>query len=164
MKNIIFDGLSVVILLSLFLVAQSAMAGKSPIDAFPEAEEGEVRYTIVLDEKDRVQELNYKVELIPGKVVETDGVNKFRIGLGLEAVSLQGWGYTYYRVTGRGELLTTMMAVSEEREPVTRFVAGESVTVRYNSLLPIVIYSPDDVEVHYRIWVAGDERKADTDL
>ena len=33
--------------------------------------------------------------------------------------------------------------------------------VRYNSRLPIVLYTPDNVEVRYRLWRAGEVRKLD---
>jgi len=30
--------------------------------------------------------------------------------------------------------------------------------IRYNSRLPVVIYSPEGVEIRYRIWEAGEEQ------
>ncbi|MEC8827133.1 MAG: ecotin family protein, partial [Verrucomicrobiota bacterium] len=40
---------------------------------FPEDQHGQVRHVIVLPEKTREEEVNFQVELIPGKVMETDG-------------------------------------------------------------------------------------------
>ena len=132
----------------------------SPVDAFPQAKDNEVRHVIFLDNKDHGKEDNYKVELIPGKVVKTDGVNISRMGLRLESDNLKGWGYTYYRVVGKELVLSTMMAVPEGSESADTFVAGSSLMVRYNSRLPIVIYSPKGVDIHYRVWMAGDELEA----
>ena len=33
---------------------------------------------------------------------------------------------------------------------------GEGFLIRYNSKLPVVVYVPDEFEVRYRIWTAGD--------
>ena len=34
-------------------------------------------------------------------------------------------------------------------------VGGEPLLVRYNSRLPLVVYTPADVQVRYRIWSAA---------
>jgi ecotin len=39
-------------------------------------------------------------------------------------------------------------------------LAGEPYLIRYNSRLPIVVYVPEGVEVHYRVWQAGQEIEA----
>lgn len=130
--------------------------GSPAIDAFPQAKEGEVRHVIYLNDKERGEEENFKVELIPGKQTKADGVNVGRVGLFLEPVGLKGWGYTYYKVSGKDHVLTTLMAVPAGTEAVKRFVAGKSLMVRYNSRLPIVIYSKQGVEVHYRLWAGGE--------
>jgi len=130
--------------------------GSPAIEAFPQAKDGEVRHVIYLNDKERGEEENFKVELIPGKQAKTDGVNAARVGLFLEPVNLKGWGYTYYQVQGKDLVLTTMMAVPAGTEPVERFVAGKSLMVRYNSRLPIVIYSPQGVDVRYRLWTGGE--------
>ncbi len=133
-----------------------AGTGSPAIEAFPQAKDGEVRHVIYLNDKVRGEEENFKVELIPGKVTKTDGVNAVRVGLFLEPVNLKGWGYTYYHVSGKDLVLSTMMAVPEGTESVERFVAGQSLMVRYNSRLPIVIYSPQGVDVRYRLWTGGE--------
>lgn len=131
-------------------------SGSPAIEAFPQAKDGEVRHVIYLNDKERGEDENFKVELIPGKQAKTDGVNAARVGLFLEPINLKGWGYTYYQVGGKDLVLTTMMAVPAGAEPVERFVSGKSLMVRYNSRLPIVIYSPQGVDIRYRIWTAGE--------
>ena len=44
------------------------------------------------------------------------------------------------------------MAAPEGNKSVNTWVMGQSMTIRYNSRLPIVIYAPEGYEVAYRIW------------
>ena len=143
-------------LLFILSIGFCVAGGGAPIDAFPPAAEGQVRHVLNLEDKVRGKEDNFQVELIPGKVVMTDGVNVSRVALSLEPVNLKGWGYTYYKVSGNDHVLTTMMAVPEGTPAVEDFVAGKSLMVRYNSRLPLVIYSPEGIEIRYRIWTAGE--------
>lgn len=153
------------IIIFLFFIGGAVCgAAQSPLDAFPPAGENEARHVIELKEKGKSDEMNYKIELIPGKVVTTDGVNVVRLGLYLEPVNLKGWGYTYYKVSGKDQVLSTMMAVPEGTETVDKFVPGNSLMVRYNSRLPIVVYSPQGIDIHYKLWVAGEELKAEKDM
>ena len=112
------------------------------LKAFPAAEAGMERYVIVLPEKTRAEEGSFKVELIPGKVMLTDGVNQMRHATSIEARPLAGWGYTYYQVIGQDLAMSTMMAAPEGREKVEQFVSGTPLLIRYNSRLPLVIYAP----------------------
>ena len=70
------------------------------LKAFPPAPEGMERFVIVLPHKERGEEDAFAVEIIVGREVLTDGVNLVRLGNVIEARPLQGWGYTYYEVTG----------------------------------------------------------------
>ena len=151
----------------LFLFALSyqqlaSASGKSPLEAFPAAADGMVRYVITLADKARGEEDNFKVELLAGKTVLTDDVNSYRLALSIEPHDLKGWGYTYYEVTGSGEMMGTLMAVPEGTPRVERFVTGNPLLVRYNSRLPVVVYAPAGVEVRYRLWQAEDRFSAAT--
>jgi ecotin len=132
----------------------------SELKAFPEAEAGMTRFVIALPEKGEAEIRDYRVELIAGRTMETDGVNTYRLTSRIEERNLEGWGYTYYEVTGPGHAATTMMAVPEGAEPVERFVSGPPLLVRYNSRLPVVVYAPEGYELRYRIWEAGEETYA----
>ena len=112
------------------------------------------RFVIVLPDKDRGEDAGFKVELIPGKVMLTDGVNQMRHGTTIEPRPLKGWGYTYYEVTGQDVAMSTMMAVPEGGQKTEQFVPGTPLLIRYNSRLPIVVYAPEGYEVRYRIWKA----------
>jgi ecotin len=56
----------------------------------------------------------------------------------------------------------TLMAIGPNAPKVNRFIAlgSEPYLIHYNSLLPIVVYAPDGVEIRYRIWSAGPETEA----
>ena len=134
-----------------------AMASEhSPLDAFPEPGEGMVRFVIPLPEMPRPDE-NYAVELLAGRVIQTDGVNQVRMDTALQPRPLEGWGYTYYQMTGTGEVASTLMAPPPGAEPVEAFVHGAPQNVRYNSRMPIVVYAPKGFEIRYRIWAAAAE-------
>lgn len=125
-----------------------------PLEAFPAAKESMQRFVIVLPAKQRSEEESLKVELISGKEMLTDGVNRVRLANAIETRSLKGWGYSYYEVTGSSKVLTTLMAPPEGAPMVTAFVTGAPALVRYNSRLPIVVYVPKGLELRYRIWRA----------
>lgn len=130
------------------------------LKAFPKAKKGMERFVIVLPHKTRKEEVNFKVELIAGKMLETDGVNLVSLGNGIEARPLKGWGYTYYEVSKNSQLISTMMAAPEGGKKVRQFVTGRPLQIHYNSRLPIVVYAPKGYEVKYRIWSAPEEFKA----
>ena len=133
-------------------------SGDDDVKAFPPAAPGMVRFVITLDHKTREEEGDYRVEIIAGKQMLTDGVNIYRLGNTIEARTLQGWGYTYYEVTGTGQAISTMMAAPENSPKVEQFVAATPLLVRYNSRLPVVVYAPAGYEIRYRIWRAGESQ------
>ena len=148
---------SVTLLFFLALEPPLIMATEhSPLDAFPEAAEGMHRYVIVLPEMPRPEE-DYLVELIVGRVIQTDGVNNLRMDTSLQPKPLDGWGYTYYEMTGTGQVASTLMAPAPGAEPVEAFVHGAPMRMRYNSRMPLVVYLLDGFEVRYRIWAAAEE-------
>ena len=50
----------------------------------------------------------------------------------------------------------TLTGVDPNTPKVNQFVTlgGEPYLIRYNSLLPIVVYVPEGVEIQYRVWSA----------
>jgi ecotin len=148
-------------LISLFFMNANAAPEHDQLKAFPAAEEGQKRHVIVLPEKSRDEETAFQVELIPGKVMMTDGVNQARHASRIESRPLEGWGYTFYEVTGEDLVMNTLIAVPPGAEKVESFVAGGSLMIDYNSRLPIVIYAPVGVEIRYRIWEAGEMKTAE---
>ncbi|MFB2832238.1 serine protease inhibitor ecotin [Aeromonas jandaei] len=122
------------------------------IAPYPSAEKGQVRYVIFLPVVEN--ESNFQVELSMGKTMKVD-CNSYTMGGNLESKTLQGWGYNYFVLTSVSQQVSTLMACSDNNSRET-FVAIHNANrfERYNSKLPIVVYTPKDVEVRYRIWSA----------
>ena len=139
--------------------AASNEAGAQPLEKvapYPKAEKGMKRQVIQLTpEKD---ESTLKVELLIGQTLEVD-CNKHRLGGELDSKTLEGWGYDYYVFDKVTSPVSTMMACPDgkkEKKFITAYL-GEDGMLRYNSKLPIVVYTPENVEVKYRIWKAEDK-------
>ena len=122
------------------------------LKAFPEAKDGMERHIIYLPKL--AKESDHKVELVAGKEVITDGVNRYFGGTGIEAKPLRGWGFTFYNVVDKGPVAQTLMGTIGPAKKVKEFVVGQTLMVRYNSRLPIVIYVKKGHQIKYRIWAA----------
>ena len=122
--------------------------------AFPPADPGMVRYVLQLPKQ--ADESAFKVELIVGKTVQVDEGNRYFFGGTIEEVTIEGWGFPRYVVSKLGPMAGTLMAVDPHAPRVDRFVVlgGDPYLVRYNSLLPLVVYAPEGVDVRYRLWRA----------
>lgn len=160
MKNL--TKISLVILSSVLFLSFSISIGaqnKQDIDKalepFPKAQEGMVRHVIELKKKS--DESLYQVEIIPGKVMSVDCNVHMLMGELFEK-DLEGWGYNYYEFKSDGATASTMMGCNKPNE--NKFVSGQTLMVRYNSKLPIVIYAPKGFEVKYRIWKAEKEKNS----
>ena len=142
-----------------FLSAMLSVQAEDNMKAFPPAEEGMVRYVLKLPEHD--DESAFKVELIAGKTVDVDEVNRYYFTGALEKETIKGWGFPRYKVSKLGPMAGTLMAIDPNAPKVSRFIAlgGEPYLIRYNSRLPIVMYAPEGVEIRYRIWSARLEMK-----
>jgi ecotin len=124
------------------------------LKAFPQASEGMERFVIELPNKERGEDSRFKVEIMVGKEMSTDGVNMVRLGATIEAKPLEGWGFTYYEVKKFGPGASTLMAVPPGTKPEIKFVSTSKI-IPYNSRIPIVVYVPKGGEVRYRIWEAS---------
>jgi ecotin len=151
---------SMMIIGFLLLSAQACAAIHPELKPFPAAEKGMDRFVITLPEKTRAEEVDFKVELVAGKTMLTDGVNLVRHGSTIEVRPLKGWGYTFYEVTGQDTTMSTMMAAPGGSEKIEQFVSGTPLLIPYNSRLPIVVYAPEGYEIKYRIWTAGEAESA----
>lgn len=150
--------MTLVAALSFFTAVMLAQAADT-MKAFPQAEEGMVRYVLQLPKQH--DESVLKVELIVGKTVQVDEVNTYFFGGHIEKETIKGWGYQRYTINKIGPMGGTLMAVDPNAPKVDRFITlgGEPYFIRYNSRLPIVVYVPKGVEVRYRIWRAGADVK-----
>ena len=122
---------------------------------FPPADDGMARYVLSLPEA--ADESALQVELIVGKSELLDVGNRYFYSGSMEAVTVDGWGFTRYVVNDLGPMAGTLMAVDPITPKVQRFITlgGAPYLLRYNSLLPVVVYVPVGSEVRYRIWHAG---------
>jgi ecotin len=130
-----------------------------PMQAFPPADEGMVRYVLQLPEQE--DETAFRVELLVGRTLLLDEANQYFFGGRIQRETIEGWGFTRYVVNELGPMAGTMMAIDPNAPKVPRFVSlgGEPYLIRYNSRLPVVVYAPEGVEVRYRIWTADPEAR-----
>lgn len=155
MKHTVIFSASLLASASLIAPAQATELAHQPsVEApWPAASAGMKRQIIQLPAQQNEQE--FKVELLPGEVREVD-CNQHRLGGNLETKTLEGWGYDYYVFTPTSGTASTMMACPDgkkERKFITAWL-GDNALLRYNSRLPIVIYTPNNIDVKYRIWQA----------
>lgn len=146
---------STLVTLTLVLGACASSTASDVLSPFPAAPAGEIRHIIELPTLSN--EESHKVELMAGKTLDVD-CNRHNFGGRWEEKTIAGWGYTYHHLSQVGPRVSTLMACPEQKQRkafVT--VAGEPRLVRYNSKLPLVIYTPADIEVRYRIWSAAEK-------
>lgn len=148
---------SFLLLALLATIATSASQNPDNMKAFQPAPAGMVRYVLHLPKE--ANENLMQVELIVGKMVETDNTNHYFFAGKIEEETVQGWGFTQYKVAKLGPMAGTLMGVDPKAPKVSRFITlrGEPYLVRYNSRLPVVVYVPEGTEVRYRIWRGGAE-------
>ncbi len=147
--------LSAILSLSLAATAPVMAANLKDVAPYPEAEKGFTRQVIHLPAQ--ADESAYKLEVLAGKTLQVD-CNHQRLGGSLEEHTLQGWGYSYYRLEKISGPASTLMACPDGKKTEAFVpVIGEGFLLRYNSKLPVVLYVPDGVEVRYRVWSASDD-------
>ena len=152
MRNLVMAGS--VALVALTGVSASATDARQ-MAAFPKAKAGQTRHVINLPALKG--EDTRKVEIIVGQTVMVD-CNRQMFGGALQERTAQGWGYNYYVLENLGQRATTLMGCPNNTKR-REFVRSSSETiVRYNSRLPLVIYTSKNVEVRYRVWTAGAEQ------
>lgn len=126
------------------------------IAPYPQADKGMKRQVIQLPVQE--DESAFKVELLIGQNLEVD-CNQHRLGGKLESKTLEGWGYDYYVFDNVTSPVSTMMACPDGKK-TQRFVTaylGDNSLLRYNSKLPIVVYTPENIDVKYRVWKADEQ-------
>ncbi len=134
------------------LAASTFVNAADNMKAFPPAEEGMVRYVYKMPKQD--DDNLFKVELIVGKMVKVDKDNRYFFGGDVKRETIEGWGFSYYKVEKLGPMAGTLMAVDPNQPKVERFISvnHQLGLLRYNSCLPLVVYAPEGIEVRYRLW------------
>ena len=125
--------------------------------AYPAAAAGKTRHVILLPHKERGAEGDVKVEIVAGRTIDTDGVNTVRFGGELRERDIPGWGFSYFEVDSLGAPLSTRIAPAPGTPTVKAFAPGPRMLVRYNSRLPLVVYTPEGAEIRWRLWRAEGE-------
>lgn len=138
-------------------LSQAGQADAGDMKAFPAATAGQTRHVINLPAQSDENAL--KIELILGKTKTVDCNHQF-FGGSLETRTAQGWGYDYYVLPALGAGASTMMGCPPGSEHQAFVTTQEQPLIRYNSRLPVVVYTPSDVEVRYRVWRAGETQTA----
>lgn len=132
------------------------------LKVYPAPAEGMARYVILLDSLGSDAEYDYQVELIPGKMVDVDMCNRHGLSGGITEKTVTRFGYNYYEFTSTGDVFSTQMACMDD-EKVSKFISGQTTKIRYNSLLPVVVYAPEGFELKYKIWKAGELQEVQRD-
>lgn len=157
MKNIAITAalLSLISANPAFAAANTQTKQLKDVAPYPAATKTTNRNVIWLQEQK--DESLYKVEIIASKAGSKDCNNTWYSGK-LEEKTLKGWGYNYYSINDIQGPASTRMACNNKAAANTRaslpIQLGEKNFMRYNSKLPIVIYAPKDVVIHYKIWEA----------
>lgn len=126
------------------------------LKAFPATMPGHQRYVIELPALP--DEAAHKLELIGGKAMNVD-CNARGMDGHFEMRDVPGWGYTYWVFKSAGQVRTTMMMCPPGSEK-PGFVQAEPVLARYNSKLPVVVFMPEGMQLHWRVWQAGPLQEA----
>ncbi|WP_236235929.1 serine protease inhibitor ecotin [Pseudomonas faucium] len=147
--------MSAMFALALAAAAPVMAASLKDVAPYPEAEKGYTRQVIHLPAQP--DESAHKLEILAGKTLQVD-CNRQRLAGRLEERTLEGWGYSYYRLDKVGGPATTLMACPDGKKTEAFVpVVGEGFMLRYNSKLPVVVYVPQGVEVRYRVWSASED-------
>lgn len=131
----------------------SASPDDAALKAYPEAKSGYVKNVIVLPKKNN-EEL-YKVELYAGVIQEADCNNHTMLGV-IEEQQIDGYGYTYYNVKTEERIISTRKGCPDQKKAI-QFISTLPLIIRYNSNAPIVIYSPKDVQIRYKIYTTNNQ-------
>lgn len=102
----------------------------------------------------REAEDRFKVQIVPGKQMEID-CNKHGLEGKYERKMLEN-GETYFVFLSKGNVYSTQMGCPDNSRRLS-FVPGPTIFTAYNSARPFVVYTPNGIDLKYRIWEADKE-------
>jgi ecotin len=94
----------------------------------------------------------YRIEFYAVKSTEVDDCNKHYLLGDFEVKNVEGYGYPYYIFNSNQQIISTKMGCGNDVKKIKNVPSGKTETIRYLSLLPIVIYTPQMIDVKYKIW------------
>ncbi|MBU2952095.1 serine protease inhibitor ecotin [Tamlana agarivorans] len=125
------------------------------ISMYPKANNNQLRHIINLPKTE--DDFDFKVEIYAGKMAEVD-CNQSTLSGSFKAETVSGWGYSYYNFDTNGQIASTRRMCPDNSKHQA-FVQTQGEIVRYNSKLPIVVYTPKGYEVRYKIWSRNTSEK-----
>jgi len=147
-----------ILMLGLFLTPNASNAQETLLkvnsNIFPKPEKGYKR--MIIEVPYSQSDENKKIEFSVGKMMEVDGCNHFGLNGSLEIKDLQGWGYQYYVFKTDGQIISTQMGCPDAPKR-NLFVSSQPNLVSYTGKIPIVIYVPEEYDVQFKIYTAGEE-------
>ncbi|ELP5901910.1 hypothetical protein QTV49_003911 [Vibrio vulnificus] len=118
------------------------------IKMYKEAPNGFVRHIVTLSPL--VNEFDAKIELMFKKLTMADCNVRGWFGE-LTEETVKGWGYSAYTLDDKRPMPSTMMLCNEKPELKMLYSQPQDL-MSYNSRLPIVVYTPSEVEMDVRVW------------
>ncbi|QSX31702.1 serine protease inhibitor ecotin [Shewanella cyperi] len=125
-----------------------------PVKMFPAPQAGMKQWVLTLPTL--ADEVDWMVEIQIGQTQWLD-CNKHSLKGELKTLTLEGWGYPYYRVDELSEGPSTLRACFELAKQQGFVALPGSLRLNYNSRMPIVFYLPENAELRYRLWQAQDK-------
>jgi len=129
------------------------IGSNTEFNAFPFTNTGYTRFVINLPKQDNEQ--NYQLKLIVGNN-ETGDCNATSLMGDFTRKTADGWGYDYYEFNTSGGRISTLMGCPNSSRK-TDFVYTTSDFMRYNSLIPVVVFVPIGYELRYEFWLKHDQ-------
>ncbi|KEF42066.1 MAG: hypothetical protein ER33_08060 [Cyanobium sp. CACIAM 14] len=130
---------------------------------YPQPAAGEIRWVIQLpgvlppttDPRLSSSPSDWRVQLIAGREAETD-CNQLAFGGRFKAERLAPAGAPFYRVIAVGPLVSTRMACPPGQAKRKVFVpmGSRPFVLPYDASRPIVVVTPKDLQLRWRLWKA----------
>lgn len=133
---------------------------------YPPAPRGEKRIIFALDPHgEDVEQQQFMLQLIPGRMMtmsKTDAINRLMLGGKVEQHTLEGYDAPYFHVELNRDYASTRMGFAhDDGVKVQKLVSmTQPPMFPYSSAHPVVVYLPEDAELHYSVWYGGEPMQA----
>ncbi|KPA73311.1 ecotin putative (LiISP1) [Leptomonas pyrrhocoris] len=134
---------------------------------YPQAPRGEKRIIFALDPLgEEVEQQQFMLQLIPARVMKvskTDAGNVLVLQGKIEQHTVEGGDVPYFHVELAREYASTRRDVADDDDgvKVRQLVPmTQPPMFPYSSVYPVVVYLPEDVELHYSVWYGEEPMQA----